>query len=137
MKGRTATADGIKVATNSVFNTIGDRPDVDNALILVTDGTPTLMSADNGYEPEYDAIKAAENAWLYMDVFTVGITRQIDEELLQKLSSAPHEEGRNYFMSPDFEGLEEIRNDIINQVITVTCFTTPEPGSSEYLSGFH
>ena len=131
-KGKTATSAGINLVVTQIFGTAGDRPEVDNVLVLITDGTPTVPDQPDCLDAETAAINSAQAAQNVTMIFPVGITRGIDEELLKELSSGPQELNGNYFMSPSFEHLGEIRNQIREQVITETCFTTPQPGSSEY-----
>lgn len=66
-----------------VFGVDGDRPNANNTAIIITDGLPTVAST---VPAEIDAVHAQGIA-----TFAIGITNQIDEQMLQTLSSAPHQ----------------------------------------------
>lgn len=77
----TYTAASLKVMRTQVFNTPGDRPDVRNVAIIITDGQPTDINA-----------LPAEIAMVYAQgiiTFSIGITDKIDEKTLKSLSSPP------------------------------------------------
>ena len=52
---------------------------------------------------------------------SVGITNLIDIQLLQALSSPPHQEGKNYFSAPDFQSLTPI----LREVASSACARAP------------
>ena len=85
-KGKTATGDGINLVASQIFNTAGDRPDVINILVLITDGTPTVPSEIDDFDPEQVAKDAADRAKSTMTIFTIGLTLGVDEDLLRELS---------------------------------------------------
>ena len=67
----------------------GDRPEVNNTAILITDGKP--RKGDNPY-PMNDiraAVKSVTDDW-NIRLLTVGVTNSIDMETLKELSSPPH-----------------------------------------------
>ncbi|OAF70851.1 Ribosome biogenesis regulatory protein [Intoshia linei] len=106
----TNTYGGLNKARTELFTSgSGDRSNVDNYIIIITDGVPTI----NENLLENEILKVHEN----IKVFAVGITDNINVDLLTKLSSNPHIEGENYFRSTDFSHL----NVIINQISKVTC----------------
>lgn len=116
--GKTATADGLYLMSDQIFQTSGDRSDTRNVLLAVTDGTPNVPDDS----PMAAARIAADYAKNIATIFTVGVTEDITVELLQYISSSPQIEGRNFFKSASFDELKEIRQ----QVITQTC-KDPEP----------
>jgi len=75
-----------------VFSVDGDRPTVNNTAIIITDGLPTVVST---VPAEVDAVHAQGIA-----TFAIGITNQVDENMLQTLSSAPHQVSYNNYVAP-------------------------------------
>ena len=69
-------------------------------MIIVTDGVPFPA---NLRDP---TIESAAQLQRIATTFAVGITNQIDVELLSFLSSVPRLQNVNYFTSPDFDELE-------------------------------
>jgi hypothetical protein len=60
-------------------------------------------------------------------IFTIGITNQTDDQLLSALSSGGVK-GVDWFSSPTFEGLEEIRDAVVQETcIAVTQAPTTIP----------
>ncbi|OAF70849.1 hypothetical protein A3Q56_01412 [Intoshia linei] len=111
----TNTYGGLNVARTELFtSTNGDRSDADNYIILITDGMPTRNE-----ELLSDEIKKVHKT---IKVFTVGVTDNVDTDLLAELSSAPHKEGLNYFKSTDFTDL----NVILDPISKLSC-NTPAP----------
>ena len=50
-------------------------------------------------------------------MFSVGVTDSVDENELRELSSNPKLLDETYFMSADFEGLQNV----LDQLLTVSC----------------
>lgn len=130
----TNTSGGIRVAHFEQFiSSRGDRAGVQNIAIIVSDGVPNL-DVDLTV-PDAEALAAAG-----VQVYAVGITDLIDEELLQDLSSQPQVLNQNYFIAPDFTALASIEDTIFaslcetgsDPVIVVSdnqwCFFTEEEG---------
>ena len=69
------------VLNNQVFNIVGDRPDINNTAILITDGRPTDNTT---VQAAIDAVHTSGTRTL-----VVGVTNQVDEGTLQKLASPP------------------------------------------------
>jgi len=88
----------------------GDRPTADNVAITITDGQPNVQA--DRTEPE--ATMAMESN---IKMFSVGITEDVSEATLKALSSQPKSKDLNYFMTPDFNGLENI----LKSVVLSTC----------------
>jgi Mg-chelatase subunit ChlD len=71
--GNTNTTGGLRVMRTDIFNTYnGDRPDVTNVCILVTDGVPTREVA--GLTTEVQNVRNAG-----IRVIGVGITNAVSE----------------------------------------------------------
>ena len=104
----TNTPEGLRVTREQCFNAgNGDRPDIPNLAIFISDGVP--------FPPERrdPAIREAENLKnAGVSVVAIGVTNVIDMDLLRAISSAPQEEGRNYFVATDFTALEAIRSSV-------------------------
>ena len=114
--GTTNTAEALQLTANECFNTNnGDRPDVDNLAIIITDGLPTVFDLDLATEAAALKRKAT--------VIAVGITDNVEEDLLRDISSPPQELNQNYFTAPDFTSLDTI----LRALIFETCKT---PGAS-------
>ena len=48
-----------------------------------------------------------------IQIFVVGVTDLIDEDTLKGISSLPQEMDKNYFTSPDFEGLSGVLDSVM------------------------
>ena len=86
----------------------GDRSDVSNLAIIVTDGVPF---PDNRRQPAIEEAKALRNTGALM--VSVGITDVIDEAFLKEMSSPPQALNQNYFTASDFLVLDEIRQTVV------------------------
>ena len=70
---------------NDVFvPAAGDRPNVPNRAILVTDGDPNIETV-----PLPAAIKAVHNSGI--KIFVVGVTEYVKEKTLRDVSSPPQQ----------------------------------------------
>ena len=63
-----------------------------------------------------------------VQVITIGVTDQIDADLLRDMSSPPHGQDKNYFTSADFSKLDVIIDDIIEATCIVA---TAPPGNGD------
>ena len=109
----TNTPEALRLTRTQCFNVAnGDRPNIPNLVIVVTDGVPY---------PETRRTPALNEARALRDtgavVISIGITNAIDEDFLKGMSSAPQLEGQNYFTATDFGVLNEIQK----TVVTGTC----------------
>ena len=117
--GNTNTTGGLRVARQKVLTSQrGDRPDVRNVVVLVTDGKATREM--NGLADEADRIKAAGTM-----LIGIGVTSNVDENMMTKLvTSRPSE---HYFYVKQFKDLSSI----VQRVATVGCrsvqVATPVP----------
>ena len=108
MGENTNTAEGLKVTQEQCFSRQnGDRPDVLNLAIFISDGVPFPFFRRNMAIQEADALKASGAS-----ILAIGITSVIDSDFLRVISSSPQLEGRNYFMAADFAVLGEIRRSV-------------------------
>ena len=105
----TNTPEALRVTRTQCFSASnGDRPNVENLAIVVTDGVPY---PPNRRAPALDEARALRNSGIA--VITVGITDAIDREFLQEMSSPPQLEGQNFFAATGFGTLNEIRRNVV------------------------
>ena len=105
----TNTPEALTQTRNQCFNpSTGDRSDVVNLAIIVTDGLPY---PPHRRTPALDAAVSLRNAGVEM--VAVGITEAFDEEFLKAMSSPPQIEGENFFTAIDFAELASIRNTVV------------------------
>ena len=124
---KTNTSHALDLVRTRVFGGKGDRAGVPNVAILITDGLPSNMT-----NPFVDGRGLARSAAQKLkdsgvDLITVGVTSQIDAQLLKDLSSPPQVKDKNYFTSADFNKLDAL----IDNIVTSSCVqvtTTPPPG---------
>ena len=112
--GNTNTSGGLReMVTNQFISSAGDRRDVQNVAIVITDGVSTydkLRTVPDAVEARASGIK----------IFSVGITESIDENELRLMSSIPQEKGKNYFTSTSFQALNLIKDSILKVTCSVT-----------------
>ena len=95
------------------FNsTTGDRPGVDNLAIIVTGRVPFPIER---MEPAIHEAATLKDTGVTM--IAIGITDQIDEDLVKEMSSFPQIKDHNYFMAKDFSTLSKIATNVVK----VTC----------------
>lgn len=92
--------------------TSGDRPDVNNLAIIVTDGLPFPASRRNPAISEAAALRATG-----VTMIAIGVTDALDPDFLKEMSSPPQIKDQNYFTATDFGAL----NDITKAVVEGTC----------------
>ena len=105
----TNTPEALRQTRLQCFNAAtGDRPNVPNLAIVVTDGVP--FPADRR-SPALDEAKALRDTGA--SVISIGITDAIDEDFLKGMSSAPQLLGQNYFTATNFDVLNEIQKTVV------------------------
>ena len=114
--GETNTLEALVQTRTQCFNpSNGDRRNVDNLAIMVTDGVPNPSSLR---QPAIEEARRLRDAGTLM--VSVGITDVIDQAFLKEMSSPPQILGTNYFNASNFAALAEIRK----VVVEGTCETT-------------
>lgn len=114
--GETNIAGGLRLMRNDVFQTYrGDRPDIKNIAIVITDGIANVRAETTVPEAE----KARDEG---IEIFTIGITNEVDERELREIASPP--ERSHVFRVQDFDRI----NDILDNVISRACEVVPTPG---------
>ena len=105
----TNTPEALRQTRIQCFNPAnGDRPNVPNLAIVVTDGVPY---PDDRRTPALNEARALRDTGAA--VISIGITNAIDENFLKGMSSAPQLEGQNYFTATDFSVLREIQRSVV------------------------
>ena len=113
---KTDTSAALELARTGIFQTqLGDRPNVVNAILILTDGESTS-------EPP-DTVQVAQSLRLDSDIniYTVGITANVVEDEIRRMSGLrgtgiPGTLGENYFLSPTFQFDEELVRSISQSV---------------------
>ncbi|XP_077371418.1 collagen alpha-1(XII) chain-like [Festucalex cinctus] len=104
LNGGTSTGAALNfVLANSFTPSAGDRDDVPNVIILVTDG----MSNDNVTQPALD-VKAAG-----IEVFAIGVANA-DEDELRTIASPPFD--THVFNVTDFDGISDILGNLTSNI---------------------
>ena len=125
----TNTSGGLYITLSQLFTVQnGDRPNVDNIVIVLTDGVSTI-------EPER-TIPSAQALQRISRIFSLGVTADINEDELRGISSPPQVLGQNYFTTPDFGLLGNILFGILEQACETTPAprTTPAPPGKTYIA---
>lgn len=118
----TNTSGALQTARLSVFTPGGgDRPDVPNVAIVITDGQPKIsgVSGDDIVEETLEAAQDLKNKGV--TIFAVGVTYTavtdfISERVLKRISSPPQVINQNYWKVRDFESLQVILSSIANRL---------------------
>ena len=95
----------------------GDRAGVPNVAIILTDGKPTDGNAST-------LRAAAELRDSGVRIISIGVTRNISENLLRDMSSPPRIRDQDYFTAPDFNKLNALLHGIIRSACRTTTTTT-------------
>ncbi len=122
--GTTSTNAALNQTINEVFGEEGDRANVRNVVIVITDGVPFPPNLRG------PTIDSAESLQQIATMFAVGITDNIDPDLLARLSSQPREPDRNYFKSPDFDELEATLEPLLASVLHRSITPTETPSTT-------
>ena len=110
LDANTNTSGGLYIVLSQLlFGQGGNRENVQDFVIVITDGVPTRdVELTEPYAEEIQAVAT---------MFSIGITNEINEETLQYLSSPPRVIDETYFIAEDFLSLEPI----VDQIVGVTC----------------
>ena len=108
--GETNTGKALHVTRTQCFaRSRGEREGVPNIAVIITDGLPTR--ADFDMDTEATLLRRISA------VLAVGVTENVEKQLLRDISSLPQTENENYFSSPDFSSL----GDILKTLVVETC----------------
>ena len=105
----TNTPEALLQTRTQCFNAAnGDRPNVPNLAIVITDGVPF---PDNRRTPALNEAKVLRDTGA--TVISIGVTNNIDADFLKGMSSSPQLEGQNYFTATNFDVLGEIQKSVV------------------------
>ena len=106
--GHTNTAGALEMLRTSQFNTIhGDRPNVRNVAVIITDGEPTLRVNDTFIQAQL-----AKDAGI--EIISIGVSNSIGIETITQISSSSQ---RKYvFLMDDFSDLSSILDPIFEDI---------------------
>lgn len=114
----TNTPEALILTRNQCFNpATGDRPDVVNLAIIITDGLPFPSGRR---QPAIDEAQVLRDTGVTM--IAIGVTNVIDEDFLREMSSPPQIPDENYFTASDFAALSAITRTVVEG----TCAAVPE-----------
>lgn len=127
--GETNIAAALRRMRTDVFTSHrGDRANVKNIALIITDGNPNVDAASVPREAQ--AAKDAD-----IEIFAVGITEDVDDYTLNGLASDPDDD--HVFRVSDFNQLYRIVNEVIRkscQGFTKTIAPNPTPSSTTPMS---
>ncbi len=107
--GQTTNTPAALIETRrNCFGGSGDRSNVDNLAIMITDGLP-FPSTRRG--PAIEEAKLLRDSGVTM--ISIGVTDVIDPEFLKEMSSPPQKEDQNYFLAASFSALTEIAKTVV------------------------
>ena len=105
----TNTLEALLQTRTQCFNAAnGDRPNVANLAIVITDGVPF---PDNRRTPALNEAKVLSDTGA--TVISIGVTNNIDADFLKGMSSSPQIEGQNYFTATGFDVLDDIQKSVV------------------------
>lgn len=113
--GTTNTAEGIELMRTEQFTLgNGDRPNVPNVAVVITDGEANERIDDT----ETEARMAHSNG---IKIYALGITNAVTESTLRQISSPPQQLGVTYFITTDFNQLQNTLITITTSVCSAAC----------------
>ncbi len=117
--GSSNTPAALRVTRTQCFNpSNGDRPDVGDMAILITDGVPFPPSRR---EPAIVEAMRLQDSGVRM--ISIGITARVDDAFLQEMSSPPHSLNSNYFKAADFTELHNMSVALFSALAAKACGT--------------
>lgn len=115
------TSGALWLARTQLFNgSPGDRPDVTDVILLLTDGKSNV-DADKTIPIANDLRQDGIN------VISIGITEEADVNEVRAVSSLPQIQNLNYFLSEDALQLEEIYGVVQSSICAEGPPPTPDP----------
>ena len=114
------TAAGLDYARTELFNS--DRSGVPDIAIVVTDGKSNLDT-----EMTIPSARALHNSGVR--IISVGVGTSINETEIKAISSPPQQKGRDYFTSPDLQGVLDSLNSRFGITLIPVTMSTTEPAT--------
>ena len=116
----TNTVGGLrKMKYNQFQRDNGDRDDVADVAVVITDGFSTINSQQT--IPE-----AADAQRSEIRMYAIGITNKTNLEEVKMLSSDPRQEGTDYWRSKDFTTLDDILSNLVNTLCSTAVISDGE-----------
>ena len=113
--GFTNTVEALELVRDDQFQAAnGDRADVPNILIILTDGESNVN--EERTIPLAEELRAQD-----VTIYSIGVTNNINETEVMLMSSEPQQLDVNYFISEDFTDL----GDVADQIAVVACDVDP------------
>ena len=110
--GGTNTSGGLReMHFNQFVSNRGDRDDVHNIAVVLTDG----VSTEDHDRTISDAVAARKDG---IRIVTFGVTDEVSETELKLMSSKPQKLGTSYFMAADFTDFDQFTEDITKTICT-------------------
>ena len=100
----------------SCFGGSGNRPDVDDLAIMVTDGVPFPPTRWNPAIDEVEALRATG-----VEMIIIGVINDINPEFVgfvKAMSSPPQKKNENYFQVVSFTGLLPIVGSVASEILS-------------------
>ena len=114
MEQSTNTPGALEQAGSQCFNPeTGDRDAVPNMILLITDGVPFPPERRR---PAIEVARTLKDNGII--IAATGITSVVDSNFLRDISSSHPVRGHNFFMTPNFDTLNTIRGDVIQDFCT-------------------
>ncbi len=125
LDGQTNTSGALRVMRQEVFRSDrGDRPDIRNVGIIITDGHANLD--ENLTEIEANFVKRRG-----IRMFAIGLTTDINEAELKGIASRPSD--NHYFTAEEISDVETFRTRLIWGVCNDHCATGKDCGRSYHI----
>lgn len=127
--GLTNTEEAFRVAREECFNvTNGERSNVPNLIIFISDGEPFPPSSRDAAIAESESLRKAG-----VMIFSTGVTDMIGEQFLKSVSTPSQSQMQNYFMTANFtslakntatvaEGICELIGGLLTHIFIVSTF---------------
>ena len=101
---------GLHVAHTELFNEHnGDRKNVPNLAVLITDGESKIDKENTIWNAE--AVRRDG-----IQIICVGISGAINEDEIRAISSPPHTKGVNYFLRSRFDSLQDLTDTLVERI---------------------
>ena len=113
----TNTAGGIQLMTQEFQD--NPRSGATKIAIIITDGKSRINAGDT-----IPSAASARNDGII--IYAIGVTENIDENEVRLMSSEPQILDQNYFLSPTFEAIISVADELIGQICILTQSATGE-----------
>lgn len=94
----------------------GDRSDVQNIAIVITDGKATETALTSQAAAAIENLQGNSNA---IKVLAIGVTASAVESEVKEISTQPEVLNQNYWISPSFDQLTQIATAVVSQTCNI------------------